>query len=65
MSFTCIWWGFFISYNDTSNSPIRKPPDQVPIDITTGQYYSVAIQGIMRLAFSFLDIAITAITDGM
>ena len=54
-----------ISYNDTGNSPIIRPPDQVPIDIYTGCYCSVATQGIMRLAFSFLDMDNTAITDGM
>jgi len=65
VSFTCIWWGFLISYNDTGNSPIIKPQDQLPIDIYTGYYCSVAIHGIMRLASSFLDTDITSITDGM
>lgn len=31
---TCIWWGFFIS--NTGNSPVRRPHDQVPIDIPLG-----------------------------
>lgn len=43
---------------------IIKREDQVPTDMYTGYYCSVAIQGIMRLAFSFLDY-IAAITDGM